>query len=189
MNVSRGPGFLFLLAVTAGRAAAQAPAYEPPNLKTVLFGGFSRVSIKPGSALDRLALNGWTASIADYRVFQRWGLTAEFSGASNDGTSQHTYMGGGTFRSVQRKRFALTGRILAGTTRWDPKAPAANAYRTQTAFTFSFGQAIDWKLSENAAIRVQPDLRFVRFQEPGGSSRFSLVNPISVGLVYQFGRR
>jgi hypothetical protein len=84
---------------------------------------------------------------------------------------------------------ALAGRILVGATRWEPEAPAAGEYRKQTAFTFSFGQAIDVKLSENIALRVQPDLRFVRFEEPNGSSGHSLVTPISVGLVYQFGRR
>ncbi|MBY0372708.1 MAG: hypothetical protein K2Q23_01860 [Bryobacteraceae bacterium] len=183
----RGP--LLLLFVGAASARAQAPAYQPPNLKTVLFGGFSSVQISPGKDLDRVALNGWTASITDYRIFERWGLAAEFGGARRDGAEQTSYLFGGTFRAVQRKRLALTGRILAGATRWEPEAPTAGEFRKQTAFTFSFGQAIDIKLSENLAFRVQPDLRFVRFQEPNGSSGLSLVTPISVGLVYQFGRR
>lgn len=178
-----------LLAGAVDRAQAQTPGYEPPNLKTVLFGGYSSVSIKPGKDLNRLSLNGWTASVTSYQFFRRWGLTAEFGANGEDGTNQHSYLFGGTYRALQRKRFALTGRILAGGTRWDPNAPTTGAYRQQTAFTFGFGQAIDFKFSENLALRVQPDFRFARFEEPGGDSRISLVRPISVGLVYQFGQR
>lgn len=145
---------------------AQTPTYEPPNLKTVLFGGHSSVSIKPGTNLDRVSRNGWTASITNYSYFQRWGLTAEFGGNSDDGTRHRTFLFGGTYRALQRKRFALTGRILAGGTTWDPKAPTSASYRSQTAFTFGFGQTIDVKFSERFALRVQPDLRFVRFQNP-----------------------
>lgn len=178
------------LAAAMDRAQAQAPpAYEPPNLKTVLFGGFSSVSIKPGSKQDRVSLNGWAASVTDYHIFRRWGLTAEFGGGGKDGTSQLTYLFGGTFRALQRKRFALTGRILAGATRWEPEAPVIGAFRLQTAFTVGFGQAIDLKFSENLALRVQPDIHFVRFADPNGSTKTSFVRPFSIGLVYQFGRR
>lgn len=180
---------LLLVLWAAGRARAQSPAYEPPNLKTVLFGGYSSVSIKPGSKLDHVSLNGWAASVTDYSLFRRWGLTAEFGGAGKDGTSQTTYLLGGTFRGLQRRRFALTGRVLAGATRWELDAPGAGAFRTQTAFTFGFGQAIDFKFSENLALRVQPDLRFARFQDPTGERKTSFVRPFSVGLAYQFGKR
>lgn len=95
-----------------------------------------------------------------------------------------SFLAAPTYRVLQRKRFALTGRILAGVTTWDPKAPTSASYRSQTALTFGFGQAIDVKFSERFALRVQPDLRFVRFQNPTGSSRLSLVRPIAVGFVY-----
>ncbi len=179
-----------LLLATLGRAHAQTPpAYQPPNLKTVLFAGFSSVSFKPGTNLDRVSVNGWSASITNYQFFERWGLTAEFEGGGKDGTSQMSYLFGGTFRALQRKRFALTGRILAGATRWDPDAPVTGAFRTQTAFTVGFGQAIDLKFSENFALRVQPDIRFIRFEDPSGATKTSLVRPFAVGVVYQFGRR
>lgn len=55
-----------LVATLLHRVQAQTPAYEPPNLKTVLFGGYSSVSIKPGKNLDRVSRNGWTASITNY---------------------------------------------------------------------------------------------------------------------------
>ena len=167
-------------------AVEGADAYEPPNLKTVLFGGYSSVSIKPGTNLGRLSLNGWAVSVINYQFFSRWGLTAEFGG---NGNRHRSYLFGGTFRSLQRKWFGLTARILAGGTTWDPKAPQSGAYREQTALTFGFGQSIDFKFSENVALRVQPDFRFVRFADPNGASKTSLVRPISAGFVYQFGRR
>lgn len=167
---------LLLLLLLA--AAAQAQSYDPPNLKTVLFAGYSTVNLKPTKNADRLSLNGWAASATSYHVFARWGLTAEFNGNGDGGSEHLSYLFGGTYRAVQRKRFALTGRILAGGTRLD-----------QSHFTFGFGQAIDWKLSERVSLRVQPDLRFVRFKEPDGSSRLSLVRPLAFGVVYQFGAR
>ena len=179
-----------ILALLPSVALAQArPSFEPSNLKNVLFAGYSSVNLKPGNNLDRLSLHGWTASITNYQFFSQWGLAAEFGGSGKDGTSQMTYLFGGAFRSLQRKRFALTGRILAGTTRWEPATPATAAFRTQTALTFGFGQGIDLKFSEHLALRVQPDIRFVRFKDPNGSTRTSFVRPFSVGLVYQFGQR
>lgn len=185
----QGMRVALLVLAAANQAEAQTPAYEPPHLKTVIFGGYSAVSATPGRNLDRVTLNGWTASIASYQFFRRWGLTAEFGAEGTDAFRQRSYLFGGTYRALQRRRFALTGRILAGGTRWDPKAAASGVHPGQTAFTFGFGQAIDFKFSESFAVRVQPDLRFARFEEPGGSHRLTLVRPISVGLVYQFGRR
>ena len=156
-------------------AVEGADAYEPPNLKPVLFGGYSSVSIKPGTNLGGLSLNGWAVSVTNYQFFRGWWLTAEFGGNGDDGNRHRSYLFGGTFRSFQRKRFALTGRILAGGTTWDPKAPQSGAYREQTALTFGYGESIDFKFSENFALRVQPDLRFVRFADPSGATKTSLV--------------
>jgi hypothetical protein len=186
---SRWTVLLMLLAAATDLARAQAPAYAPPGWKTEVFGGYSLVNIKPGKHLDRRSLNGWAASVTSYQFFRRWGLTAEFGGNGKDGTRQSAYLFGGTYRALQRRRFALTGRILAGATRWEPGTPTADAYRQQTSLTFGFGQSVDFKCTENLALRVQPDLRFVRFQEQHGSSKTSLVRPLSVGLVYKFGRR
>ncbi len=175
--------------MVAASNRVQAQAYEPPNLKMVVFGGFSSVSLKAGPNLDRISVNGWTVSVTNYSTFRRWGLTAEFGGEGKAGTSHRTYLFGGTYRAFQRKRLGLTGRILAGATQWDPKAPESGAYREQTAFTFGFGQAIDFKLSENFAFRVQPDLRFARIAGAAGATKTTFVRPISVGFVYQFGQR
>jgi hypothetical protein len=141
--------------------------------KADLHGGFSLVNTPGVGTSKRVTLNGWTASFTDYSIFPRWGLAAEFGGAEKDGVSQNVYLFGGTYRGLQKKRIALTGRILAGVTQ-------ANA----NTFTFGFGQSIDLRFTPQLALRVQPDLRFVRF--PG---KTSLVRPISVGLVYQFGKR
>ncbi len=179
-----------LLGASVEMAKGQAPTpYEAPNLKTVLFAGYSSVNLKPGQGLDRITLNGWTTSVTSYHFFERWGLTAELSGNGGDGNSQRAYLFGGTFRAVQRKRIDLTGRILAGGTRWEPNAQGLGAYRQQTGLTFGFGQSIDFKFNESFAVRLQPDLRFVRLQDASGASKTVLDRPLSVGLVYQFGRR
>ena len=223
MNFYTGHLRLFCLAIAlVGGVAAQAQSsdYSPPNRKTEVFGGFSTVGLKPGHVdeqdYSRIRLNGWTASYTTYQFFRRWGLTAEFSG--NYGTPtidpppagsvpsfalrsrNHTYLFGGTYRSFERRRLALTGRILAGATHWSPAAvevaspspallAATGVFEPQTAFTFGFGQSIDWKLSEAVAVRVQPDLRFVRIKDVGGDHRINLQLPFSIGLVYKFGDR
>lgn len=179
-----------LLAFPVSRAQAQAaPAYAPAQWKAEIFGGYSRVSVRPGRDLDRRSLQGWAFAFTDYQFFSRWGLAVEVGGNRDDRARHYSYLVGGTYRGLQRKRIALTGRILAGVTRWNPRELTADAYRQQTAFTFGFGQSIDFKFSGNLALRVQPDLRFVRFKQPGGSAGLSLLTPISAGLVYQFGRR
>lgn len=206
---------LFGLSLTSP-LMAQTGAYQPPNLRTEIFGGFSLAPISPGRAadknLDRVTLGGWSASATTYQFFPRWGLTAEFSG--NYGTPsianrvpgtnnfeldarQHTALFGGTYRALQRRRFALTGRIRAGVTRWEPKSDTAAAaallisngiFPKQNAFTFAFGQSIDVKLSEELAVRIQPDLRFVRMRENDNSRRLLLQQSFSFGLVYKFGK-
>lgn len=186
-----------LLAVLAiAPAFAQTP-YQAPNLKTELFGGFSTLSMEPGRAngkgLDGVRLNGWTVSATTYQFFRRWGLTAELSGQSRDknglDVSTQTYLFGGTYRSFERKKLALTGRILAGTNRWDPSLFPAGGYGKQNSFTFSFGQSIDVKVSERVAFRIQPGLAFVRRAQPGGGHRLMLVTPLSFGLAFKFGNR
>lgn len=146
--------------------------------KLEVFTGYSLVNLKPGRNLDRTNHQGFAASVTSYQIFPRWGLTAEF----DTNSEQNSYLFGGTYRSFRRKRFALTGRILAGATRWQPTPE-------QTAFTFGFGQAIDIKCNESLSLRLQPDLRFVRLKAANGTSRLSLVRPFSIGLVYQFGKR
>jgi hypothetical protein len=170
-------------------AAAQQPATAPPEWKGELFGGYSSVNAPAGPTSDRATQHGWTASFTSYSVFRRWGLTAEFGGTRKDGGSQQSYLFGGTYRGLARRRFALTGRVLAGVTRAHPPSGATNAFPRQSAFSFGFGQSIDWRFSRRFALRVQPDLRWVRFKDTEGSSRMSLVRPLSVGLVYQFGKR
>ncbi len=209
---------LTMLAGVAGNA--QSSNYVPPNKKTEVFGGFSSIGMKPGRVdgqdLSGVRLNGWTATYTTYQFFRRWGLTAEFSGnygnpeidAPVAGASprvflrarNHAFLFGGTYRSFERRRLALTGRILAGATHWSPEADSGNGdgmallslsgiAARQTAFTFGFGQSVDWKISEGVAIRVQPDLRFVRMEDPGGERRTRIQLPFSVGLVYKFGNR
>ena len=178
-----------LLHLASQRAVAQAPAYTHPQWRTELFAGFSSLRARPGKDLDRTTLNGWTLSATTYQFFPRWGLTAEFSGNGKDGASQRSFLFGGTYRGLQRRRIALTGRILAGVTAWDPALPRPGSYREQTAFTFGFGQSIDFGLSRNLALRLQPDLRFVRLRDASNKANLTILQPISVGLVYQFGSR
>lgn len=171
--------------------------YQSPELRTELFGGFSTVSVRPGKlngeGLSRARLHGLTFTATSYHVFSRWGLTAEVTAGARDQdaleVSRQSYLFGGTFRAVQRRKLALTGRILAGVDRWDPKRLPPGGYPGQNSFVFGFGQAIDLKMSENLAIRVQPDLQFVRRKDSGGDTRMSLNTPLSVGLVLKFGKR
>jgi hypothetical protein len=188
--------FLLVVAFSLTPLAAQS-SYQAPNLRNEAFAGFATTLLRPGRAngdgLDRVRVNGWTASITTYQFFRRWGLAAEFSGQSRDrdglDVSSQSYLFGGTYRSFERRRFALTGRILAGVNRWDPAALTQNAYRRQNGFTFAFGQSIDIKLSENFALRVQPDLALVRRRAPDGAKHFSLATPFSLGAVFKFGGR
>ncbi|MBY0507291.1 MAG: hypothetical protein K2X03_25475 [Bryobacteraceae bacterium] len=185
------------LALLAIAPAFAQTSYRAPNLKTEVFGGFSTTAMEPGRAggkgLERVRLNGWTVSATTYQFFRRWGLTTELSGHSRDklglDVSTQTYLFGGTYRSFERKKLALTGRILAGTNRWDPSVFPAGGYRKQNSFTFSFGQSIDVKLSERVAFRIQPDLAFVRRAQSDGGHRLTLVTPLSFGLAVKFGRR
>ncbi|HBY64179.1 MAG TPA: hypothetical protein DEH78_30525 [Solibacterales bacterium] len=188
---------LALIAVLAVPRVCAQTGYQAPNLKLELFGGFSTAPMEPGRAngegLSRVRLNGWTASVTSYQVFRRWGLTAEVSGHSRnkDGldVSTQTFLFGGTYRSFERKRFALTGRILAGVNRWDPASIPPGGYLTQNSFTFAFGQSVDIKLAEQFAIRVQPGLAFIRRTEAGGDRKLTLMTPLSVGVAFKFGKR
>ncbi len=81
-----------------------------------------------------MRLNGWTATYTAYWFFRRWALIAEFSGnygtptihppTTGDVSSSslrkrnHSYLFGGTYRSFERSRIALTGRIVVGAIRW-----------------------------------------------------------------------
>lgn len=186
-----------LATITWAAAAFGQSGYQSPELKTELFGGFSTVSMRPGywngEGLSRARLNGVTFTATSYHIFSRWGLTAEVAAGWRDKdaleVSRQSYLFGGTFRAVQRRKFALTGRILAGVDRWDPKRLAVGGYPAQNSFLFGFGQAIDFKMSENLAIRVQPDLQVVRRRDSSGDARMSLNTPLSVGLVFKFGKR
>lgn len=186
-----------LATVSLAAAAFGQSGYKSPELKTELFGGFSTVSMRPGQlngeGLGRARLNGLTFTATSYHIFSRWGLTAEVTAGARDKdaleVSRQSYLFGGTFRAVQRRKFALTGRILAGVDRWDPKRLPVGGYPAQNSFVFGFGQAIDLKMSENLAIRVQPDLQVVRRKDNNGDTRMSLNTPLSVGLVFKFGKR
>jgi hypothetical protein len=146
--------------------------YVPTDFKAELFGGYANLRA------EKQAQHGWTATYTDYSLFRRWGLTAEVS----QETDTRAYLFGGTFRSIRRPRFALTGRIVAGLTDW-------NRLPQQTAFTFGFAQSIDWKLNEHWALRVQPGFRFLRLDDPAGGRRTVLATPLALGLVYKFGHR
>ena len=184
-----------LLATTIPPVCAQ--SYQAPNLKTELFAGFSNMPLEPGRAngkgLGRVSLTGWTGSVTGYQIFRRWGLTAEFGGHSRDkdglDVSSQTYLFGGTFRSLERKKLALTGRILAGVNRWDPATNPPGGYPRQNSFTFAFGQSVDIKFSEKVALRVQPDLALIRRLQSDGGRKLVLATPFSAGVVFKFGDR
>lgn len=187
---------LALIFLAALPLAAQ-NRYQSPYLKAELFAGFSSALMEPGYAngdgLDRARLNGAAVSFTTYQFFRRWGLTAEFNTQARDrdgldATAQR-FLFGGTFRSVDRKRFAVTGRILAGVNRWSPTTGPAGIYREQNSFTFGLSPAIDIKLTENVAIRTQPGFEFVRRERLNSDRGFSLVTPLSVGVVFKFGNR
>jgi hypothetical protein len=179
-----------ILVILAATAVANGQAYTPPNLKTELFGGFSNVGLKPGPDLKRASWNGWTASATSYQVFRRWGLAAEFgSNFGKNDARQDSYLFGGTYRGFERRKLAVTGRILAGVTRLEQKAGSPGLWGSQNGFTFGFGQSVDVKLSEHFALRAQPDLRFVRFKDRAGSAKTSLALPVSFGIVFKFGSR
>lgn len=120
-----------------------------------------------------------------------WQRNSAATLAIRDGldVSSQTFLFGGTYRSFERRRLALTGRILAGVNRWDPVLIPVNGYGTQNSFTFSFGQSIDIKVSEKFAIRAQPDIALVRRMQPSGDRKLTLVTPLSFGVVFKFGNR
>ncbi len=200
--------FIYALSVFACLPPAFAQS-EPEFRKGEIHAGFSTARIQPGRAnddgLSRVRLAGFNFSATTYQFFRRWGLTAEFARHSGsptieNGTSfpidatQSTFLFGGTLRTVNRRRLALTGRILAGGTRWEPTTPlaglaAANIYPAQTAFTFGFGQSVDLKFSESLAFRLQPTLQLVRLRDAADTRRTVLDTPLTFGLVYKFGRR
>lgn len=218
MYLNRGVVFVMTLSLCLSSSLlAQTQGYQAPELRTEIFGGFSLAPLSPGrfgdKNLSRVALPGWAASVTTYQFFRRWGLTAEFSGNSGSpeidnavgavnrrfsfDANQRTALFGGTYRALQRKRFALTGRILAGVTNWEPKSESQTLsnlftsngiYPKQNAFTFGFGQAIDLKFSENVALRVQPDLRIVRLRQATDQHRTVLQQAFSIGVVYKFGK-
>ncbi len=188
---------LFLLALPLAvpiPAAAQNPSGDPA---LEVFAGFSTIAVRPGRLdgkdLSRVRQNGWTATLTSYQLLRRWGLTAELSGQHGGGSS-HRALFGGTFRGFSGERFALTGRVLAGVTRWDPDrtsgaAMAHGVYPRQNAFTFGFGQSIDLRWKPNVTIRLQPDLLFVRMADGTNRKRTQLQTPFAAGLVWRFGRR
>ncbi len=190
------PLLLFLVSLPIAPLAAQS-VYQAPHLKTEVFGGFSTAPVSPGradgKALDGVRLNGWAASITSYHFFRRWGLAAELAGQSRNreglDVSTQSFLFGGTYRSFEKRRFALTGRILAGAGRWNPTVLPPNVYQAQSHFTFGFGQSIDIKITERLAIRIQPDLAFVRRAAPEGETKFDLTTPLSFGAVLKFGSR
>lgn len=158
-----------------------------------VFGGFSTAAFVPGRAndqnLDRLRLNGWAAGVTSFQTFRRWGLAAEVGRRYDGDAEAQSWLFGGNFRALARRRFALTGRIMAGVERWEPEASRAGGYRAQNSFTFGFGQAIDIKLNEHVALRVRPEIFLVRREAPDGGKRLELVNPFSAGIVFRFGQR
>lgn len=171
--------------------------YQPDSFRAEVFGGFSTRSMEPGrvdgTGLDKVRLNGWTASFTSYEVFRRWGLIAEFSDTRRekgvvDATSQ-LILFGGTFRSIERRRFALTGRIMAGTHRWSASSLPSGGFPAGNGFAFQFGQSIDVKLNERMAVRVQPGVALLRRKQVSGDSKLNVVTPLSVGLVFRFGKR
>lgn len=177
--------FFFRLLVIQGLAVMVLMGqnrFEPQYLKTEVFGGFSTVNHEPGR------LSGWAVGVTNYQWFRRWGLTAEFAGRSRDRdglkVDGQTYLFGGTFRAREWKRLALTGRVVAGVDRWDPQRVVSGGFVKQNSFVFGFGQAIDLKVNEHVAVRVRPELMFVRRKE-----KTDFVNPFSVGLVVKFGKR
>jgi hypothetical protein len=190
-------------------ASAALAQSQPVFSKTELHAGFSTLSFRPGRAngenLSRERLNGFALSATSYQFFRRWGLTAEFgrhtgspeieSGVRFPLTAtQSTYLFGGTLRARNGRRLAITGRILAGATRWEPSASgvdlaARGVFPTQNAFTFGFGQSVDLKFNENLAFRFQPTLQFVRLRDATDQRRTVLNTPLTFGLVFRFGER
>lgn len=171
--------------------------YQSPYLQTELFAGFSTTALAPGRIGDKnisaVRLNGWNFSATSYHFFRRWGLTAEAAGygGNQDGVdaSTRTYLFGGTFRGLDKRRFAITGRIRAGLNRWAPAVLPAGGYREQTGVVFGFGQALDIKLNENIAFRAQPDFLFIRREPLNEERRFLPTSALAFGLVLKFGNR
>lgn len=188
---------LFLLALLTLSTLLAQPAYTPPHLKTEAFAGFATAYLTPGrlnnQSLDRLRLNGYAVGLTSFEWFERWGLTAEFAQrtGSREGIAAdtNTMLFGGAYRALTRRRFSLTGRIVAGAEQWRPTQSGNGLYRSQTSFAFGFGQSIDLKFNENVALRLRPELLLVRRERLDGTRGLELVNPFSVGLVLKFGRR
>lgn len=185
-----------LLSCSAGLNAqtkARLPAYE-------VFAGASMLGLRPGGELSRVWLPGW--QVAATRYFTgRLGATMDVSGFYGErevatvggGTRavdfrQIALLGGPQIRLIRRERVQTNFRALFGFANGAAQGqsgagvpPAVTVGGSALAATF--GSAVDIRLREKWALRVQPGVFLTRY---GGELERNF--RVSVGLVYSGGR-
>lgn len=121
-------------------------------------------------------MNGWHGS-ATWYLKKRVGLTADLGGNYAEGFRQHSFLFGPQFRTLNRKYFSLSTRVLVG-------ASNTNRASNSQGFTFHPSTALDIRLGEQWKWRTQTGFFLTRF---GGEFERNL--RVSTGLVWHWGQR
>ena len=131
-----------------------------------VFGGYQFAHAQPNANG-----NGWNVALTG-NLIRSIGITGDFSGNYESGSSLYTYMVGPTF-SLRRERVTPFAHALFG-------GAHANGLN---AFSMAIGGGLDVNAGEHVAIRViQADWR--SFRRSGESSNGNV--RVSAGLVFRF---
>jgi len=167
-------GVLACLAPAPFAGAADAPSAD-------LFAGYSLLRIDDASLDTTESFHGWQASLAK-NLGGHFGLVADVSSHSKQGSDDLTYMGGLRYAfHGSHATFFVHG--LAGGIRNSSGIEVLNVKITETenVFAWAAGGGLSFRVSGHFDIRVQGDyLSFEQDGESQGNLRFA------AGLAYVF---
>lgn len=194
MNTTRSVQTLMLL-LPLTVAAQSTPKVE-------IFGGYSylRLAQQTSPPFDAANLNGWNASIK-LNLTQNIGLVADFSGnyargcglcAAPEPGSQHTFLLGPEFKLLERDRFTVNLRALAGIKHASsvvlPENGVRFVYGSTNWFAVSLGGSVDYRISDRVSYRIiQPEF-LASLSNAGETFRAYPNMRVSTGLVFNFGK-
>ena len=170
-----------------------------------LFGGYSFERIAPGCGSNYRCgtdtggpstnLNGWNASLTGY-FYKSLGFSAQFTGNYNGSAAlsystvhRYTYQFGPAYEFRMGKASPFVHALFGGVT----QGSSADSSLGYTAFLWSVGGGLDWKVSKGISIRVAQldyERQHVPVVDTGGPTPFPAVGVnglrYSAGIVVRF---
>ena len=184
--------FALLFIFTLPATAQQTPSYD-------LEGAYLFRSFYPPNA-PRFGMNGWNASL-DHNLKNWIGITGDITGTYRDkgvnGKTQiYTFMAGPRIYPFgHRHKLIPYGQVLFGAGYNRLTFPLNSGFPettfTSTAFAWTGGGGVQWKIKPNWAIRLfEFDYEQTRFSNyPNQATNTQGNYRISIGLVYHIGEK